>query len=146
MRDIRKRIAEAAEQSAKAARDEVRRVGEGLLRTSLGDTIRSLDLAREACRGKQWRRAGELCDLAREHLTRVLAQPVPGFAGADDLELVSRRLAELAAPLRDQPRNGVGDGPPDVLEALTESIVTLHRLDGRRAGVRQETLRGPETR
>src|SRR5436305_13976863 len=73
-RDIEKRVAEAADRASRAARDEVRRVAQALLQTGVAATIRSVELAREACHGKRWPRAVELCILAREQLARVLAQ------------------------------------------------------------------------
>jgi hypothetical protein len=74
-RDIERRLAEAADRASAAARDEVRRVAQAVLQTGVSATIRSLDLAREACNGKRWPRGVELCNLAREQLARVLAQP-----------------------------------------------------------------------
>jgi hypothetical protein len=52
-RDIAKRIAEAEARASQAARDEVRRVAKAVLRTGISATIRSLELAREACNGKR---------------------------------------------------------------------------------------------
>jgi hypothetical protein len=68
-RDIKKRLAEATERASAAARDEVRRVARAVLHVGVAATIRSLELAREACRGKRWPRSAELCILGREQLT-----------------------------------------------------------------------------
>lgn len=93
-RDIAKRIAEAEARASDAARIEVRRVAQAVMQTGISSTIRSLELAREACNGKRWPRAVELCLLAREQLTRALAQPA-----SDDQ--IQSELRNLTAILQD---------------------------------------------
>jgi hypothetical protein len=102
-RDIQRRLTDAANQASKAARDEVRRVAQALIQTGLSVTIRSLELAREACHGKRWPRATELCILAREQLARVLAQPAADETLQSELRSSDKTLwlaqDELVLPL-----------------------------------------------
>src|SRR5207245_1628558 len=117
------RIAEAEVRASQAARNEVRRVAQAVLQTGVGATIRSLELAREACNGKRWPRAVELCILAREQLTRVLAQPAADEAVQTDLRNVSSVLQDCVRRLREQPKTGSGDTPEEVLRGLDDSIL-----------------------
>lgn len=51
-RDIRRRVKEAAREAAASAREEVRRIVGAVLQTGVTDIIRSLELARHACRDR----------------------------------------------------------------------------------------------
>lgn len=140
--DIRKRIAEAEARASRAARDEVRRVARALLQTGVAATVRSLELAREACNGRRWPRAVELCILAREQLARVLAQPTADESIQSDLRDVSAVLQTCVGKLREQPKTGAGDVPEAVLNGLDDSILALHRVEGRMTGIRPEADHG----
>ncbi|MBA4188404.1 MAG: hypothetical protein C0467_10405 [Planctomycetaceae bacterium] len=135
-RDIEKRLAEASERASAAARDEVRRVARAVLHSGVATTIRSLELAREACNGKRWPRAVELCILAREQLARVLAQPAADEALQTEVREVSARLQDCVAKLRKKPKLGAGEIPEEVQRGLDESIVDLHRVESRMTGIR----------
>jgi len=141
-RDIEKRLTEAADRASATARDEVRRVAKAVLHSGLADTIRSLELTREACGGKQWRRAAEVCQLAREQLARVLAQPAADEAIQPELRDLYRVLQDCVNDLRVQPKTGTGTMPADVSQGLDESIVALHRVEGRMTGIQLEAGRG----
>jgi len=134
-RDIEKRLVEVARDASAAARDEVRRVGRALLHSGIGSTIRSLELCREACNGKRWARAAELCLLAREQLARILAQPAADDKIEEHLRDVSAALQNCVKQLRDQPRVGTGVLPPAVQHGLDEAILALHRVEGRLTGI-----------
>lgn len=140
-RDIEKRIEKAADRAARAARDEVRRVADALLSTGLRDVIRALDLAREACGGKRWARAAELCVQAREQLARVLGQPLPEAEVAELRELTAT-LTRCITRLRDQPRQGTGETPSAVRSGLDETLLVLWRIEGRMTAIRPEGERG----
>lgn len=141
-RDLRKRLAEVTAQASAAARNEVRRVAQAVLHTGVADTVRSLELAREACRGKRWPRAGELCELAREQLARTLAQPAAADTTRAELQDVSAVLLDCVTHLRRQPKQGTGDIPHEVLRGLDDSILALHRVEGRMTGIRLEAADG----
>jgi hypothetical protein len=141
-RDIQKRLTAAADQASAAARSEIRRVAQAVLQTGLADTVRSLELAREACRGKLWPRAGELCELAREQLARVLAQPAAVEATQAELQGVSAVLLDCVARLRRQPRSGTGGVPDEVRRGLDDAIIALRRVEGRMTGIRLEADHG----
>lgn len=138
--DIAKRVDEAAERAAKAAREEVRRVADALLRTGISDVVRALDSAREACGGRRWGRAAELCLLAGQLLARVLGQPRLTDALRAELEAVSRTLTTCAARLRRLPHD-VERLPPVVDTGLHASLLTLHRIEGTMTGIRLEADR-----
>ena len=137
-RDIEKRLDEAADRASKAARDEVRRVAQVVLQSGVGATVRSLDLAREACRGKRLSRACELCELAREQLARVLVQPAASNDTRAELQEVSATLTDCIKRLRKQVKSGSEEVPDPVLRGLDESILALHRVDGRMSSINPE--------
>jgi hypothetical protein len=141
-RDIEKRLTEASDRASKAARDEVRRVAQAVLHAGVAATVRSLELAREACRGKRWPRAGELCELAREQLARTLAQPTAAGDTQTELQDVSAVLLDCVTRLRHQPKPGTGEVPGEVLRGLDDSILSLHRVEGRMTGIRPEAADG----
>jgi len=140
--DIEKRLAEAADRASAAARDEVRRVARAVLQTGVSATIRSLELAREVCNGKRWLRASELCILAREQLAKVLAQPAADESIQTELRDVSAGLLDCVTRLRTKRREGAGDVPEGVLNTLDETILALHRVEGRMTGIRTEGEHG----
>ncbi|MGL6096398.1 MAG: hypothetical protein ACRC7O_11455 [Fimbriiglobus sp.] len=109
--DIGRRIHEASERAAAAARDEVRRVADTLLRASILDTTRTLELAREACRGRQWSRAVDLCLQSRQELERIFAGQLPLGMADDELRQISTNLKDCVASLRAQPKPGTGNTP-----------------------------------
>jgi hypothetical protein len=138
-RDIRRRLAEAAEQAATAARDEVRRVARALLQTGLRDVIRALDLAREACRGKRIERATELLEVAREQLVRVAEQPQLSEPSRAAVNNASMSLRDCIEKLRQQPmRAGIGKVPDEVRTILDEALMCLHRVDAACGAIRAE--------
>ena len=137
-RDLRKRLAEAAEQASRAARDEVRRVAQAVLQSGVTATIRSLELAREVCNGKRWSRVAELCIFAREQLAKILAQPAADSSIQTDLSGVSASLLDCVTRLRTKRKEGAGDAPEGVLNALDESILALHQAESRITGIRSE--------
>ncbi len=137
-RDIAKRIAEAEARASDAARIEVRRVAQAVMQTGISSTIRSLELAREACNGKRWPRAVELCLLAREQLTRALAQPASDDQIQSELRNLTAILQDCVGRLREQPRMGAGELSEQVLQGLDESILALHRVEGRITRIRVE--------
>jgi len=92
-------------------------------------------LCREACNGKRWPRAAELCLLAREQLARILAQPAADDKIEEHLRDVSAALQNCVKQLRDQPRVGTGVLPPAVQHGLDEAILALHRVEGRLTGI-----------
>lgn len=141
-RDITKRIAEAEERASRAARDEVRRVAHAVLQTGIADAIRLLELTREACRGKRWLRASELCEVAGDQLARVLVQPAATGDTQAELQSVSVVLLDCLTRLRHQPKQGTGELPEEVLRGLDEAILSLHRVEGRMTGIRLEADRG----
>lgn len=143
-RDIEKRLAEASEKAAAAARDEVRRVANAVLSSGIAATVRSLELAREVCNGKRWLRAIELSILAREQLAKVLAQPAADAALQIELRDVSAGLQDCVTRLRTKRKEGAGDVPDGVLNALDEAILALHRVDSRMTGIRLEADHGHE--
>lgn len=143
-RDIEKRLAETADRAAAAARDEVRRVAQAVLQTGVADAARSLQLAREACRGKRWSRGGELCELAQEQLARVLAQPAADDVVRTELRDATAILQDCISRLRSQPRQGTGEVPEDVLRGLGEMILKVHGIEGRMTGVRVERDHGQQ--
>lgn len=142
-RDLQKRLAEATARASEAARNEVRRVGRAVLHSGVADTVRSLELAREACRGKRWPRASELCEHAREQLARVLVQAAA--SGETDLRSVPAVLLDCVARLRQQPKAGTGEVPDEILRGLDESILALYRAEGRMTTIRPEAEHGQET-
>jgi hypothetical protein len=141
-RDIEKRLAEATEKAATAAREEVRRVARAVFQSGVTATIRSLELAREVCNGKRWSRAIELCILAREQLARVLAQPAADEAAQTELRGVSAAVMDCVTSLRTRRKDGEGKVPETVLGSLDESILALHRVDGRMTGIQMGTDHG----
>lgn len=140
--DIKKRLDEAADRASKAARDEVRRVANAVIHSGVADTVRSLELAREACRAKQWPRGGELCELAREQLAWALSQPAVSADTMNELQDVTLTLLDCVAWLRRQPKRGSGEMPDEVRRGLDDSILALHRAEGRMTGIRVEADRG----
>lgn len=141
-RDISKRLDEAADRASKAARDEVRRVANAVIHSGVADTVRSLELAREACRGKQWPRGGELCELAREQLAWALSQPAVSADTTNELRDVTLTLLDCVTWLRRQPKRGPGEMSDEVSRGLDDSILALHRVEGRMTGIRVEADRG----
>jgi len=141
-KDIRKQIREAADRSSQAARDEVRRVARALVHTGISDSIRMLDLAREACRGKLWPRAGELCEIAGEHLVRALPQPALAPGIAVQIQSVSPVLLDCVTELRRQPRSRTGEVPAQVLRGLDESILALHGANTMMTAIQMEIVNG----
>ena len=137
-RDIEKRIAEASDRASEAARDEVRRVARAVLQGSLANAARYLELSREAARGRQWVRAADWCNLAREQLTRFLAQlDIDDALAAEPRDVANALLGYLTA-LKSQPRIGAGELSDDVQQSLDEAILTLHRTDARVTALRIE--------
>lgn len=137
-RDIDKRITEGSRQAAEAAREEVRRVARGLLHSGVAGAIRSLELAREVCNGKRWGRAAELCILASEQLAKVAAQPTLTDSAREELRGISTKLVDCLARLRSKRTDGSGEVPKGVLQALDESLLTLHRIEGALTGIQTE--------
>lgn len=135
-RDIEKRLLEASDLAAAAARDEVRRVARALLQGTVASTIRFLELSREAQRGRQWSRAVDQANLARVYLVRVLAQPGLDDASSAELRDVTGALLGYVAALGGQGRNGVGELAPDICRSLDEAILLLHRVDARLTSLR----------
>jgi hypothetical protein len=93
-------------------------------------------LAREACGGRRWQRAIDLCSLARQQLARLLAQPAADEAIQVELRDVSAGLQDCVRRLRDQPSTGKGDTPEEVARALDDAIIALHRAEGKLTGIR----------
>lgn len=141
-RDIEKRLAEAEVRASAAARDEVRRVARAVLYSGVATTIRSLELAREVCHGKRWLRAIELCILAREQLARVLAQPTADEPIQTELRGVSAGLLDCVTRLRTKRKEGAGDVPDGVLDALDEAILALHRVESKMTAIQPEAEHG----
>ncbi len=141
-RDIEKRLAEAADRASASARDEVRRVAKAALQTGISATIRSLELAREVCKGKRWSRAAELCILAREQLARVLAQPAVDELTRTELGEVSAGLLDCVTGLRTKRKEGAGEAPEGVLNTLDDAIISLNQIEGRMTGIRPEVDHG----
>ena len=128
-RDIEKRLREAADRAAGAARAEVRRIAASLLRTGVTDAVRSLELAREACNGRRWGRAIDLCQLGREQIERTLMQPMADASLADvrTASVLIRDGVEGLRPLT----TGKGDAPDEVARGMDAAILALHRVHGR---------------
>ena len=141
-RDIEKRLNKASQAASEAARQEVRRVAHAILSTGVGDAIRSLELAREACAGKRWPRAVELCVLARQDLARSFAQPAADATLRTELEGVLGQLRVCVEHLRAMPKTGAGETPAPVLQGLDDAILALHRAEGRMTGIRPEGTDG----
>lgn len=137
-RDLQKRLDEAAERASRAARDEVRRVAQAVLHTGVADAARFLALTREAWRAKAWPRAGELCELAREQLAGVVAQPAASAEIQVVLRGVSVVLLECVTELRRRREPGAGKMPEEALQRLEESILALRQVEGRMTGIRAE--------
>jgi hypothetical protein len=137
-RDIRNRIDEAADRASRAARDEVRRVIRAIVQTGLTDLIRSLELARVACGGRQWVRGLDLCLLAAGQLARFRGQAALERATSAELAGVTARVEAVVEALRRQPRVGAGSLPADAAHGLDEAIAVLHEIDGRAAGIQPE--------
>jgi hypothetical protein len=130
-RDIKKRLAAAAEQAASVARDELRQLGRVVLRAGVAEAILTLAVAREACRSKEWPRAVDLCELAREQLVGVLARPAAIAELRTDVQNVISGLLDCARQLRRKREAGAGPVPEDVLRVLQESNLTLRQVEGR---------------
>lgn len=141
-RDIKKRLDEAAERASRAARDEVRRVVRAIFQTGVSDIVRSLELARHSCRGRQWVRALDLCLLAVGQLARVRAQAATEPSIAADLATISARVDAIVEALRSQPKVGTGSLPGDETRGLDQSIAILHGVEGRMTGVQTEAADG----
>ena len=148
-RDIRKRIDEAAERASRAAREEVRRVARAVLQTGITEAIRTLAIAREACRSKSWVRAGELCELARDQLASVrdqlegvLVQPTTISEVQSELQTVLAVLLDCMTQLGRKRQTGAGKMPDDVLRGLAESTHALRGVEGRIRGTGGEVDRG----
>jgi hypothetical protein len=143
-RDIKKRVDEAAERAAKAAREEIRRVARAVLQTGISATIRSLELAREVCNWRHWARTKELCILAREQLAKVLAQPAANESVQVELRDISASLLDCVTKLRTKKAEGKGEAPEGVLTALDSAIIALHRVESRITGIQPEVDHGHE--
>jgi hypothetical protein len=133
---------EAADRASAAAREEVRRVARAVIQTGVSATIRSLELAREVCNGKRWTRAVELCILASEQLAHVLTQPAVDESTRTELVGVAAGLLDCVTRLRSKRKEGAGDTPEGVLKTLDESILALHRVEGKMTGIRTESDHG----
>jgi hypothetical protein len=139
-RDIEKRLAKTAKEAAEAARQEVRRVARAVLSTGTADTIRSLELAREACRGENWQRAGELCELAKAQLARVIAHPSAERVVQDDLQSVVSLISDSLAHCRslDKKKTTPAKTVESAMKGLDEAILKLHLIDARLTSIRTE--------
>lgn len=142
-RDFRKRLDEATGRASEAAREEVRRVAQAVLNAGVADVLRSLDLAREACRGRNWDRAGELCELAQDLLARVLAQPSVGADIRAELQVLSADVLDCTNRLWGQPRRGTGELPAEVQQRLNAAVSSLHAVHSRMTAIRPEAPDGP---
>lgn len=138
-RDIEKRLDEAADRASKAAREEVRRVAQALLYTSVSETMLSISLAREACRSKAWVRSGELCEVARQQLAGVLEQPAIGDEIQAELRNVAAVLLDCVTEFRRKREPGTGKVSDAVLYGLDDSVLVLRRVEGKLKAIRQET-------
>lgn len=130
-RDISRRVDEAAERASRAARDEVRRLVRTMLRTGVADILRSLELARPACTGRQWTRALDLCQLAVGQLARVRGQSATEPTAVAILAGVSARIEVLVEVLRGQPKVGTGVLPGEAARELDGVIAALNEFEGR---------------
>jgi hypothetical protein len=141
-RDIARKIVEAEQRVTAASEVQLRRFEAAILRTSLFAIIRSLELARESCRGRNWPRSCELCELARDQLGYLMAQK--GFAGSvrREVEELPGVLVDCIRCLRRQPKRGTGQIPEEVHRALDDSIHALHCVDGRITTSATEDHRG----
>lgn len=139
-RDIEKRLETAANEAGEAARQEVRRVARAVLSTGTADTIRSRELSREACRGENWQRAAELCELARAQLARVIAHPSAEGLIRDDLQSLVGVFSSCLAQLRglDKKKSIAAKYLQGVMQSLDDAILKLHQIDGRLTGIRIE--------
>ncbi|WP_088254331.1 hypothetical protein [Fimbriiglobus ruber] len=140
-RDIEKRLKESADRAVAAARDEVRQIAQTLLFAGVSDAAQFFKLAQEANRAKQWQRSIDLCQLGSEHLSRLIGHQ----AITDDMRLEFRRYADdikiVIAKLRDlSPRKGTL--PPEVADALENTLRMLNTIDGRLRSIRPEVGNG----
>jgi hypothetical protein len=133
---------EATERASQAARDEVRRVARAVLSSGIGAIIRSLELAREVCGAKRWTRVIDLCNLAREQLAKVLTQPAADQSIQNELSDLLAGLLDCVNKVRRKQKDGSGNVPEGVLDALDQGIIALHRIDGRMTGIQAEAHNG----
>jgi hypothetical protein len=141
-RDIQKRIGEAEARASRAARDEVRRVARAVIQTGIVEAIRTLAMAREACRSKAWARSVELCELAREQIVGVLSQPSATDETRAEIENVSPVSVDCMAQLGRKREAGTGKVPEEVVQGLENAILVLRRTEGRMTGIRPEVDHG----
>lgn len=127
--DIQRRLDEATDRASDAARKEVRRIAQNILYSEISAALRTLELAREACTGRQWDRAQFLCPLGREQLTRLLSQLAPEHSLRQTIQPIVASLQDCVANLRSQPAKGTGKLPDRVATVLDNSIAVLHGVD-----------------
>lgn len=137
-RDIEKRLDEAADRAAAAARDEVRRVARLLLHSGVTDAASSVKLAREACGSRKWPRASDFCQLACQQLTRAMAQQLADARTQTALREVSAMLLDASRVLQDQPKAGTGTLPEQIARSLDRAILGLCDVEGQLMAIRSE--------
>lgn len=140
-RDLNARIAEAEKKASEAARDEVRRVAKAILQLGVAATIRSLELAREACNGRRCSRAIDLCLLAQEQMVKILSHSMAHESERAELLEVSDLLSDIVRRLRK-----VKESNPAIPEAVTvgldRSLLALHKIEGRITEIKVEDGHG----
>lgn len=137
-RDIEKRLAKATNEASEAARQEVRRVARAVLASGIGDTIRSLELAREACRADNRHRALELSELARAQLAKVMGQTDSSLSVRSELQPLVTRLANCTLNLRKIVGNTTRKPFNEVIQTLDDLIADLYRIDGQIVRIQPE--------
>jgi hypothetical protein len=141
-RDISKRLDEAAERAAGAARREISRVARTLMFAGVTDAVRTVGLVREACKDKRWPRAVDHCDTGLEQLNRLLGQPSLDEGTREELRNLIVSVREVLGILRRSPKARTGSLSDDTEQQLDLILGVLHVIEGRMRGIDPEGDRG----